>query len=332
MARKNPFANLLEDDKVPAPDAAVLSYAVKGASRSFISSIDEMAARADSLLAGEAVVELDPETVDASFVQDRLDDDGEEFDELVKAIQERGQDSPILVRPHPTTVSRYMVIFGHRRLRAARTLGKKIRAVVKEVDDRDHVVAQGQENSARANLSFIERARFAARVVSLGYDQDNAVAMSALAIDRTTLSKMLSICALPAEILTAVGSAKSIGRDRWYELKLLLDKPSNLKAALDYVHQLEQPRGGSDSVFNALLAHIKIANSNKRLRPTSVKRVWSPQDRALSAEIVADGKRFSLALKAKGTDARAFGDYLSGNLDNIYEAFRQTTKSTEGGG
>ncbi len=167
MARKNPFANLLDegehDENRPA-----LDYAVKGASRSILNSINDLAARADKLVEGETIVELDPDSVDASFVQDRLDDDDErEFNELVAAMRERGQDTPILVRPHPSAPARYMVVFGHRRLRAAKELGRKVRAVVKDLKDRDHVVAQGQENSARANLSFIEKALYAAHIAGL---------------------------------------------------------------------------------------------------------------------------------------------------------------------
>lgn len=129
-----------------------------------VRSLDELSKQADKFLEGEAVVELDPDTVDGSFVLDRLTDDSEQFEELKAAIAERGQDTPILVRPHPSASGRYQIVFGHRRVRVARELGRKVKAVVKAIDDRTHVIAQGQENSARANLSFIERASFASRL------------------------------------------------------------------------------------------------------------------------------------------------------------------------
>ena len=72
MARKNPFAHVLDDSAAPA-DQSVVEYPIKGASRSLISSIDEIASRANSLLEGETVVELDPGIVDPSFVKDRLE-------------------------------------------------------------------------------------------------------------------------------------------------------------------------------------------------------------------------------------------------------------------
>ena len=214
MARKNPFANLMDDK--PAENPVALDYTVKGASRSIMSSIDELAERADKLLEGETLVEIDPAIVDASFVRDRLEDDPREFEDLLSSIRDRGQDTPILVRPHPKESGRYMVVFGHRRLDVARQLGRKVRAVVKSLDDRTHVIAQGQENSARASLSFIEKAVFAAKLLELDYDGDNATVLAALSIDKATLSKMLTLASLPAPILAAAGGAKSNGRDSWY--------------------------------------------------------------------------------------------------------------------
>ncbi|MFZ0678841.1 MAG: ParB/RepB/Spo0J family partition protein [Candidatus Binatus sp.] len=131
MARKNPFANLREEDDGARKAQPALDYAMKGASRSLLSSFDEIASRADKLVEGETIVEIDPDSVDDSFVRDRFAADDEEFSDLLQAIRERGQDSPVLVRPHPSKTGRYMVVFGHRRVRAARLLERKVRAVVK---------------------------------------------------------------------------------------------------------------------------------------------------------------------------------------------------------
>jgi ParB family transcriptional regulator, chromosome partitioning protein len=330
VARKNPFANLRNDGDVREALPA-LDYAMKGASRSILSSIDEMAARADKLIEGETIIDLDVESVDVSFVQDRLTTDEQEFNELLEAIRERGQDSPILVRPHPSKTGRYMVVFGHRRLQVARLLGRKVRAVVKEMKDREHVIAQGQENSARANLSFIEKALFAANLARLRYDEDNATILAALAVDRTTLSKMLSVAGLPEQILHAIGPAKGVGRDRWYELKLLLEKPSSHDAALKAISENGFSTLTSDDRFNSLVLRLKAAKLTSRVRSDPRKRVWVPEDGSLAAEMTSEGKRFTLALKARGTDANAFGRYLSENLAQLYEAFRQDTTSSRNG-
>ena len=330
MARKNPFANLRSDSGV-RESAPALDYAMKGASRSILSSIDEMAARADKLLEGETIVDLDVDSVDGSFIKDRLTADDQEFDELLEAIRERGQDSPILVRPHPSKSGRYMVVYGHRRLEAAKRLGRKVRAVIRNLNDRDHVIAQGQENSARANLSFIEKALFAANLARLRYDEDSATILAALGVDRTTLSKMLSVAGLPEPILQAIGPAKGVGRDRWYKLKLVLEKPSRQEAALKTVAESGFAALSSDERFNILVSRLKPAKSAPRGRSEPRKLVWMPEDASLAAEMESEGKRFTLSLKAKGPDAHAFGMYLSENLAQFYEAFRRISASNENG-
>ena len=330
MARKNPFANLKVND-ADQKNQPALDYAMMGASRSILSSIDEMAARADKLVEGETIIELDPDVIDVSFVRDRLAPNDQDFNELLEAIRERGQDSPILVRPHPSKTGRYMVVFGHRRLRVAKLLGRTVRSVVKEMADRQHVIAQGQENAARANLSFIEKAFFAANLARLKYDDDNATILTALAIDRTTMSKMLAVAGLPSEILQAIGPAKAIGRDRWYELKLLLENNSNFEIARGAVKEDGFSSLSSDERFNALMTRIKAKKSTARARSNLLNRSWVPEDGLLTAETTAEGKRFTLALKAKGTDAKAFGNYLTENLTRLYEAFRQETKPGKNG-
>ncbi len=318
MARKNPFMNVMGD--VPPDNVKpILDYTIKGAGKSIMNSFDEVAARADRLLEGEAVIELDPAIVDASFVRDRLEDDEQDFNDLLTAIRDRGQDTPILVRPHPAARGRYMVVFGHRRLRAARMLERKIRAVVKDLKDSDHIIAQGQENSARANLSFFEKAMFAAEISRRQLDGDNAVALSALSIDRATLSKMLAVTTMPKEILSAVGAAKGIGRDRWYELKNLLERPSTLEKAITFVGSDEFKAKAGDDRFNALLAYVK--SLGRQTRPKAVKaQKWTSDDKSVSAELKNDGKTYMLALKAK--DASGFGDFITKNLPELYQAYR----------
>lgn len=318
MARKNPFMNVMSEE-APDNSKAILEYTNKGASKSLIHTLDEMAAQADRFLEGEAVVELDPGIIDVSFVRDRLEDDEQDFEELLTAIRERGQDTPILVRPHPTTSGHYMVVFGHRRLRAAKTLERKVRAVVKDLKDQDHLVAQGQENSARANLSFIEKAMFAAEIARRQFDGDNAIVLSALSIDRATLSKMLAVSTIPKEVLDAAGAAKGIGRDRWYELKNLLERPSTLEQATAFIQTDDFKAKVGDERFNVLLAFVKTVG--KQTRPKTARtHKWASDDKAVSADIKADGKTYTFALKAK--DAAGFGDFIADNLGDLYQAYR----------
>lgn len=314
MARKDIFQRVM--NPVPPAEQAdnPVGYVARSASRSIMQSFEE--------LSKSSIVELDPDLVDASFIADRLEEDGEEFRELVEAIRLRGQDTPILVRPHPEKPGRYQVVFGHRRLRAARELGRRIKAVIKALPDRDHLIAQGQENAARANLSFIERTLFASGILADGHSGETVRA--ALGIDETTFSKMRSVAGnIHADIIRAVGSAKNTGRDRWWQLSKLMEEGAGRGRAEAIVQTDEFKAADSDRRFAVLFDGLAAAAQPRKAR-TERHHSWGAPDKAVRAKISDDGKSFTLAFKAR--DASRFGAFVSTNLDSLYEAFRQAEK------
>ena len=50
----------------------------------------------------------------------------------------------------------------------SRSWGRPVKAVVKKLGDEELVIAQGQENNERQDLSYIEKARFAHRLGKRG--------------------------------------------------------------------------------------------------------------------------------------------------------------------
>lgn len=337
MARRNVFDNVMKAAETPA-EPVLHSVAKFGAAKSISSSIDELARQANRLILGETIVEIDPVLIDASFVADRMTDGDEAaFHDLLRAIRERGQDSPVLLRPNPDRPGRYQIVFGHRRVRAARELMRPVRAVIKSLQDIDLVLAQGQENSARANLSFIERVLFAARLADMGYGRD--VIQAALSVDYQTLSKMLTIPkTIPAQLMDAIGPAKSVGRDRWLELRKLLERPGRIETVMGAITAPDFAALGSDERFACVFALagksrdlIKGGTIKKAIAPAGVKNgveKWASPDQAVAAKIIRRGPRFTLELtspKAAKTANGDFGDYVSRHLEALYQSFRQET-------
>lgn len=330
MARNHSLAKFVQpsiEDHQKTADARA-EYTRRGASRSMMQSLDELAETSIRMLEGETVVALDPELLEGSFVADRIGDDQEDYVQLREAIRQSGQSTPILVRPHPDAEGRYMIVFGHRRARAARDLQVPVRAVIKPIEDIAHVIAQGQENTARSDLTFIEKARFAKKLAANGMSKD--VVKIALTIDDTLLSRMLAVAdTVPEAVLDAVGAAKGVGRDRWEELKKLVQVPANAESACEFVrtdrfrHTVEGER------FNLLLAELKTAKKTKKKQTASA----SVRQFDLAAETVAvttrtAGKTFTLALTSK--DASRFGAFLSDQLESLYQTFQHETQTEPG--
>ena len=125
-----------------------------------------------TLASSDQVVEIEPADIDVSFIADRIVvENDSSFLSLKEKISEHGQQVPILVRPHPNDPKRFQAAYGHRRLRVASQIGRTVKAIVRSLSDAELVVAQGQENSERRDLTFIERALFASHLEERNFDR-----------------------------------------------------------------------------------------------------------------------------------------------------------------
>ncbi|TCZ61072.1 plasmid partitioning protein RepB [Roseicella aquatilis] len=236
MKRKDMLRQLLTPtpaEDVLSPQAVVPETsgrrAASGAVRAMGLDLERLASDAQrarelerQATSGQAVLEIDPAQVDPSFAEDRVarTSDGD-YRRLVDSIAASGQQVPILLRPHPEAAGRYQVAYGHRRLAAAAELGISVRAVVRPLSDIELVIAQGKENAERRNLSFIERALFAADLEARGFDR--ATLYAALAAHPAEMTRYLSVArSVPRWLVQAIGPAPRAGRPRWMELAELL--------------------------------------------------------------------------------------------------------------
>jgi ParB family transcriptional regulator, chromosome partitioning protein len=339
MARKNLLTGLTEkkltavnSGEEAIPKAPPLAFSGRGAFGAVTRTIDALAVRADAarelearLAAGETIAELDTSAIDRSFITDRMLPDDESYRLLRAAIEAEGQASPILVRPHPTAEGRYQVAFGHRRLRAASELGRPVRCIVKPLTDRELVIAQGQENSARADLSFIERSRFAQALEEAGYDRPTI--MTALSVDKTVLSRMISVVnALPADLIAAVGPAPGAGRDRWLDIVQVW---SESKAAAVDSLLTDSAFASADSNERFAILHQLLTQPPPVVRPDDgdrpvpanrpnprMTRYWAPKGGERVVKITMERDTFTLTIDK--TVAPGFGEFIMARLARLY--------------
>ncbi|WP_347140754.1 plasmid partitioning protein RepB [Paracoccus sp. SSK6] len=299
MARKDLLKNLMAAPPAEEQRTA-LPRSDRGAIGAVSKSINELKSR--------AIIEVPADMIDKAGIDDRLDDDPEGIAALMASIREYGQQVPVLLRHSPNVEGRYDVVFGRRRVAALRRLGLPVKAMVRSLNDRELVVAQGQENSARKDLSFIEKANFARQMVAAGYDRK--LICDALSIDKTVISRMLSVIdALPEKLIKAIGAAPSAGRDRW----LALAKKSEGRS----VGELVALARGADS--DARFAAVLAALGTPPARP------------AMQALHAADGDALGKARRDKtrtvielDQQSREFADWL---VDHIAEVHRDWLNS-----
>ncbi|KIC12704.1 chromosome partitioning protein ParB [Leisingera sp. ANG-M1] len=306
MARKGILSTALNPQSPAAPAAKpkMMPRGAVGALQSSLSKLQE-----------SAVQEVDTALIDDAGYEDRLGLDGAAMNQLKESLQTYGQQVPVLLRPHPKAPGRYEIVYGRRRLRALRDLGLPVKAMVRQLDDHALVMAQGQENTSRQDLSFIEKASFAAQLQSDGYDRQTIAA--ALSIDLPMVSRMLKVGnAFELPFLRLIGSAPGIGRERWMALVKLFEDPAAKARAVTMTNRPDFLTHDSDGRFDAVLQHAQNAPQEQKPVPAPPKtRALPGSNGAAVAGIKSTAKGITLTISAK--DAPGFDTWFDENAERI---------------
>ena len=163
--------------------------------------------------------------------QPRTEFDPDALNRLAQSLRERGQLQPIRVRWNDA-VSRYVVVIGERRWRAAQLAGLETLAcvvVTGEPSPDDLLEDQLIENCLREDLKPIEQARaFKSLLATQNLSQRQLA--ERLQIGQATIAKALALLGLPETIQASV-DAGEIGPDAAYQLTRIADPDEQAKLA-----------------------------------------------------------------------------------------------------
>lgn len=291
------------ETKSTTPTPAPPPRRTKGAIGAVSQSIADLKSR--------ALVDLVADQIDHGGLQDRLEDDPEAHERLKASLRDYGQQVPVLVRHDPNHEGRYQIVYGRRRVAALKELGLPVKAMVRDLTDRDLVMAQGQENTARKDLSFIEKVNFARQMRDAGYDRK--VICDALSIDKTVISRMFAVAdAIPAKVIMRLGAAPSVGRDRW-------------KALTDRITATRK----TESDVLALLAQITATSSDDRF-DALMRRLTEPKPQAPAPQKLTDAKGAQIGTAKPGKagltlsfkEADGFDTWLAENISQIHRDWK----------
>lgn len=245
------------------------------------------------------------------------DTQAEEFRDLIESIRLNGQQVPVLLRPAVRQDGFFEVVYGRRRIQACASLGVSVKAIIRAMDDVEALMAKGLENAGRVDLSYYERARFAAEILALGYAREQV--QQAMAISKTTLSQLERISRLvPGAVGESVGPAPQSGRPKWMALAAAFEKGQIEEArALQHLAGLDA-RLGSDERLDALLREI----THRGVRARGAE----PANPAPGVTIRSGQTAITVSVARAQAD-KGYADWLDLHLSQIirdsYERFRQ---------
>ncbi|WIY27721.1 plasmid partitioning protein RepB [Parasedimentitalea psychrophila] len=277
--------------KPAAPIARMRPRGAVGALQSSLTKLQE-----------NAVQEIDCALIDDAGYEDRLGLDSGAQRQLTESLRIYGQQVPVLLRPHPKQTGRYEIVYGRRRLQALKGLGQPVKALVRQLDDHALVMAQGQENTSRQDLSFIEKASFAAQLQEAGYERQTIAA--ALSIDQPMVSRMLKVgTAFPLPFLRQIGSAPGIGRERWMALAKARELAGGASRAAALMSRPEFLTLESDARFEAVLAAAETKPEAQVTPPARAKpRTLRSDDGKALADLRKTTKGLTLNIPSRTAD------------------------------
>ncbi|WP_051357713.1 ParB/RepB/Spo0J family partition protein [Leisingera caerulea] len=257
-----------------------------------------------------------------SKIRDRIDIN-EDLQSLMDSIRENGQQIPILVRAI-TGDQPYEIVVGRRRLAATRRLGMpRIKAFVSKMDDREAFVAQGIENSARLETSYIERARAAAQGLEAGYEQKDIAEF--LNVSRTLINFMVkAYTTLGEDLVVAIGPARGVGRRQWDKLITGMETHKITPSAALSLIDIEI----EDSVerFQNLLKSVQAGG--KRKAPAKPAKT-DAQRAYMGGNVTTVRKDNQIVIKTKKSTPPALLDRLAERIDAV---IREHEESQSKGG
>lgn len=320
-------AEFSTENPMPRQRPQVASGALQSMNEALTGLTNEADQLRKTLADGQTIVEIDPNDIDASFIKDRLDDfSGDDFASLLDSIRENGQAVPVLVRPHPDREGRYQLAYGHRRVSAVQQLGLKAKAFIRDLSDDELVVAQGNENLERKDLSFIEKAFFALRLEERGVSRTVIMATFGTR-SKGVLSEMISLVRrLPAGLVMAIGAASGVGRPKWEFLAKTLDDGCSSDWRV-IVQEPEFKRLSSPDRFEMVFRQLQEKPAKQR-RGAAGADAWAPEDKSVIVNVKKTAKKATLTLSNK--EGRRFADFITGQLDDLYGAFQMSIKDTTG--
>jgi ParB family chromosome partitioning protein len=317
---------LSADNALTAPPR-VTAGSVRSVQDTFSEVEKENEALRKQMETGARVVEIDPALIDPSPLSDRLREDADlSFESLKQSIAHRGQEVPVLLRPHPKASGRYQSAYGHRRIRAAKELGVLVKATIRELSDENLVVAQGLENAPREDLSFIERAVFAMHIEDAGHAR--SVIQDALSIDRAEASKLLAVArAVPSIIVQAIGKAPKVGRGRWQALADLFKDDSAVKRANIAIGEGQFRDRPSDKRFLAVFAATQRRDETRNTTSRDKGRTIVSTSGSKIGQAHLRDRELKLTIDKDASSG--FAGFLVEQIPALFDAFSQAANNAD---
>ncbi len=225
------------------------------------------------------LVEISPSDCSPWGFSDRDEAELGNIEELANSIRLAGQQEPILVRPVKSALFpnnseiKYEIIFGNRRWRACKLIGKNLLAIVRELTDQEAALAQKEENENRQDISDYSKAIHYKRLIDAKvFENENQLAMK-LNIHRNLINNVMSYTRIPKQLLDIIPNIHHLSQRMAMKLAALSKTPENLEVLILLAPKIGDGKVTSTNIDKALeeIKIGKVASATKKSIPVTGK-------------------------------------------------------------
>jgi ParB family transcriptional regulator, chromosome partitioning protein len=202
-------------------------------------------------------------------LHDRLEEDitEESCRAEIESFLKHGQLVPVLGRPlRGDDAHDVELIFGARRLFVARHLNKPLAVELREVSDREAIIAMDIENRQRTDISPYERGLGYARWLRAKFFESQEDIARTLNVSASQVSRLLKLAKLPSVIVSAFSSTTDICENWGLDLLEIWEDPQRRRAVARQARTIGavSPRPAAQDVYRQLLASSVHGRRPKR--------------------------------------------------------------------
>lgn len=263
--------------------------------------------------------------IDDSPYQPRLEYDPEEIDALAKTMAAARQADPIKVRP---VNGRYELISGHRRKRAAASLGwDEIEAFVEVRSDRDAQIDAMLLVVGNVGLADFELGKMFRRALDDKICSSQREVANFFAMNTSKVSGCLDLLKLPSEIVALLEAKPSLfGYETGRVIKGLLEQhPDHLDVIVRGVRRIIEG-AKQNSLKGWVLQAIKGNSGRSGVDKKVITNAGRP---VFETRHDPEQKVFTINCKVPGMDTSVFESRLQAFLESQAQAMPSAPDTTE---
>jgi ParB-like partition proteins len=193
----------------------------------------------------------------------------------IESFAEHGQLVPVLGRSlRGDPMYEVELIYGARRLFVARHLNIPLKVEIRELSDREAIIAMDIENRQRQNISPYERGLSFTRWLREGYFTSQDEVAHALNISASQVSRLLKMTKLPSVIVGAFENPSDI-REGWgLDLVDAWEDPGRRRLIADRARAMTKrhPRPSAAKVYEELISEPRASIKHRHHYPEEIVR------------------------------------------------------------